>query len=90
MTEENANEKIAELIKTKLQKNLNENMTQKKRKGEIVNTEISGKRKKWRGLGCCRIASGCGSYGKDRRGSGEPADPDTCKNHHNGHISMDD
>ena len=34
MTEENANEKIEKLIKTELQKNLNENMTQKKEKGK--------------------------------------------------------
>ena len=30
MTEENANEKIEKLMKTALQKNLNENMTQKR------------------------------------------------------------
>ena len=34
MTEENANEKIEKLIKTELQKNLNENMTQKREKGK--------------------------------------------------------
>ena len=34
MTEENANEKIEKLIKTELQRNLNENMTQKKEKGK--------------------------------------------------------
>ena len=45
MTEENANEKNEKIIKTELQKNLNENMTQKKEKGKSSTQKSPAKEK---------------------------------------------